>query len=697
MSIKKKIGFIVCVCIMICTVSLVAFKSFQKANADNIRCVVAEKDVSYTIKSNGGSFWFSMSSVGNEYERARLSIALFDLINKNIDEQASVSAFSATEADCKDNKIKNFSQLSNDQRKFLLSNNSVYNFILIKNSQSFEMLYRKGAVSYINSTSSKLSDNEVYGLYFSNVKTEFSFLVNYLSDSNITFYYDENVECEICREQISPNINYENVELYTSSGILHSVFNRKISFIPFIINKPISDKEIIDFNGIYINGEKLSESNIVNDTVNYMIYKLKDGDNVNFSTAKFSVDYDYNNVQVHNLYEIAGCKEIAFNGLHQTSPIGNIPNKVDNAVTFKLHAPVSWTAGKASRFGLFTNNYMLWSNFGYIFTFYQDTVEIKSGEEVLLSSGKCQTLKGNSINMVEIGITKGYVEGVYRFNRIYAKVGGELVVYYDEFDKRGSLGSAFVGPPLDYLDAACSISDVRDYFEIKDITQSNNIALDFDKYVQPNSTVRINIIEKEGCKLTNLYINDVDVTNLIKSDGNLKYVEVNISQDSNIRYEFTTNNYVSVSILEGANCSSNYEQKVLYNSNCEIKLFPRQGYFFESVLVNDVDYTDKLVCKDNVFVLSLPLLKADINVVLNMEEKEFAVKDGEHQNAEIVYAAKSIKSGKTLIFAVVLDNGYKISGIYVGPYKVKVNDDGTFYIENIYSDIEINIYTEKQN
>lgn len=674
-------------CIIFCSVNN---NEQVKASAPN--SIEIQKDTSYTIKSNNGSFWLVFDELGTEYERARITYTLFDYA-KNINSNATISAFSTEdETDVKDDELV---ELDASQKNFLFSNNALYSFILIHNLKSHEMLYRKGAVNYVSATSSKIGSKDKFGLYFSNVTNEFSILVNYISNSTFKIYYDENVTIESNNTNISANVTMENVQLYNGAGALHEVYNEKLSIIPFSIDKPENDKTIIEFKGVYVNGTKISSDYIVKDTVYYLTYKLKSGDSVEFKTEKYEIDYNLENVVQHHLYDIADCKEMSFTEILKVSPIGNIPNKVDNSFVFKLKAPNVWSADRASRFGVFSNNTMIWSNFGYIFAFYSNTVAIKSGEEVLLATGNCSSLRPGSTNIIEVGITKGFIGGVYRFNRIFAKVAGDIIAYYDEFNIRSSLGSAVIGPPLDFLDGACTISDARDYYEIKDLTKSKKVSISFEKFVEPSSTVRISIVEHEGCKLTKLYFNNEDITDSIDKDEKGKFVEVVITKNSTISYEISEGNTVNVDVTDNGNCQIEYQAEINYHSTTEIKFKPLNGYFFESLTVNGKDCLQNLIRQGNEFILTLGYVEDDVEIDVKVTSKTFEVTKGVSENVSIVYSSDTVKSGTSFIFVVTPNEGYKISGIYVEGYEVKSNGDGSYCILSVYSDITIDVHVEE--
>ena len=681
---RKTSVILICLAILICSCMMLAFNSGTGV-AYGFSDIAIKKDVSYSIKSNGGSFWLSFRGKGNGEERARFSFTLFDYLRSGA--ESSVSAFSETNDNYNNGTIENLIALNASQKNFLTSENNIYSIVLFKSANGMEFLYRKGVVSYLSGESSKFSENDVYGLYFTNVNAEFSFIVNYTFGDDFVLHYDSNVMVEKYENSISVDLDTENITIYTSEGILHPIYNEKISIIPFIVNTPVNDKIVIEFNGIMVNGENVDNSYIVNDAVKYFVYKLKDGDWVNYSTRKYEVDYDFSNVKKYNLFDITKKNHIEFDKLTTTYPLGNIGNSADNAFVFRLNAPTTnWNPANSTRIGLFTNNQNLWSNFGYSIAFYNGNVVIKSGEEVQLATGTCSSLTPGSSNDIEIGITKGYFEGVYRFNRIYAKVNDSVVAYYDEYNLRGTLGSAIVGPFLDFEDAFCSISDVRDYCVVKDIVKNDSISIAFDEYVEMGTNDRISIIEKEGILLTHLYIDGVDRIADVQQEGNYKFIDFIVVGDTEISYETVGNQKLNVECHVDSRIIASCKDKILRNSSLSVELNVKHGYFLSVLTVNGEDYISKVKIVNGCFVFNVPFVQEDLVIEASSIEKTFNVSFEEQENCDILINSYSVGSGKSLTFNIVPKNGYKIESISAEGYIISFNNN-VYTIDNVYSDI----------
>lgn len=690
---KNRKFFISLICIIfsfsVVLATVLFFGSFS-SKADSINSIKLNAGVSYTVKTNGGSFWLSFGETGNDYERARVSFILSDCTVFSESNDSYVAAFSSSEQNCKNNNISSVKELSADQKRFLSSPNYIYSVILTSSSSNYSMLYRRGVANFISADYTGLEQNEVFGIYCFNLDMEFSFLVDYLFGSNITLYYESDVVVEVYDKTISVSLDKENITLYNSTGILREIYNEKVSVIPFYVNEPSNDKEVIKFSGIMVNGNRVADSCIINDAVKYFVYPLKEGDLVEFNTSRFNVDYNYEDVSVYDLFDISGEKSISFNETGKNYPIGNVPNKPNTAFRFKLKSPsLSWGPERATKFGLFTNNYMIWSNFGYIIAFYSGNVVIKTGEEVQLATGSCADLRVNSENNIEIGAMKGYKNGIYNFNRIYVKVNDIFICFYDEFETRGSLGSAVVGPVLDFADASCLIKDVRDYYIVSDGTKSDGISIDFKRFVEPNTSIQITIFEKRGTKLSKIFINGIDKTNSLFKEGLYLYLDVLVDSNTVITYELINDVSRNIFVENIQKATVDYSNSVLYHGNSIVKIHVSEGYSLKSLIVNGIEKIDETVYVDGEYVFYLNLVEDDIQIRGTTEKTSYNISIAKEENCEVILTSSIVESGKKVVFAVKPNTGYKISEVFIEGYILKSNSDGSFYIDSIRSDVLI--------
>lgn len=663
-----------------------------------------QNEASYTIQSNGAPFYFSFgrkeSAAVGEVGRVSWIISDLTVMNAN-DENAEFGAYCVSSSDIASGYGNDYLKAEDESIAFASETDNFYSLVIYKANASTDANYilRSGINDYTQISLGDYTDDSesCYGLYFSGVKIEITFLVTFIYGTDLTLYAGDGVTITEYAEVIEPDVSLTNASFVLSDNpdemIRHPIYTEKISFIPFKLNESDNDTIVYYLDEITLNGERIDINIHDGGGLYYLVYSLSATDSMEIICASREVTLD--EAEIYDLVEVSGKTAIQFTELRRADiGIGNIPNHANIAFRYRYNTPntSSWSGAEINKFGMWTSNNNIWSNFGYIITFYNNTVRILSGEEVEYAVGACSAIRPRNTVEIVIGMVKGYDEQeTYIFNRIYVSVNGEIVVHYDDYS-RPALGSAIIGPYLENSAARCSIENAVSVCEVTDNTKNEDVIVGFKQFINEGGEAEITFVEKEGKRITQLIVNGVDVTNQLVTNGAGKVFTVeSISEDISFTYE-VEETYCSIFVESSQGISVDAASSIPYGEDVTFYFVPRNGYIISSVKVNGHDYTSELNNDRGNYSLTLNCVKEDIRISLSSQEKFFTVMAEDIATADINIIADSVAAGGTAAFTVTPKEGYKISMVSVNGDPVqKIN--GVFYVNSVYEDITIAVET----
>lgn len=665
-----------------------------------------QNEAVYTLKSDGSPFYISF---GRQEGRSSGEVARVSWVMSEIKteadgtEKASFGTFCSSKAEIASGWGQDKAAADEEDVAYISVENNFYNLIVYKDgaSSAADYIVRSGIYDYDQKSMGNYSDgaDSRYGFYFSGVKVEMTFLVTFVFASDFTLYYSEGVTVTECADKMNPppEVVFENASPVLNASpyelLRHPIYNKKICFIPFMINVSDSETLVYYFDEVTLNGENYDSAVKRDGSAYYLVCALTSEDKLVVSCGSRIISFD--EAEIYDLIDVSEKKSITFSELRRDDlVIGNIPNRPNTAFRFKYITPSasSWSGGEINKFGIWTSNDSIWSNFGYIVTFYNNTVRILSGEEVEYASGSNINVKPNNTIETVIGLKKGYDEkGNYIFNRIYVEVNGAEVVHYDDY-VRSTLGSAIVGPYLDSAAGKCTIENAYDVYELADASRAEGITAGFARYVKSGGNAVVCFAESEGRRLSFVKLNGEDVTDRLAESGGVKILTIEgISEDCELSYGAEVA-FCAVRVEETAGVSPEYPSIVKYKGRAEILFTLKKGLVLSSVTVNGEDFTDGLNVENGVWRLMVPEVKEDMVVAPTTEEKSFSLSVEKADNAAVTLVTENVRAGTDGAFTVSPSEGYKISAVYANG-EIMENTDGVYYVEFVYDDVRIKVET----
>lgn len=666
----------------------------------------------YTIQSNGAPFYFSFGRYKNSdgsYNKlndlGHITWTLVDYNIENVDTDNGVAGAYSTSADeVAKGYGRDVNPASDDTKASLEKTNVLMQLFAFKSQTGGTTNYilRGGVWEYTQTSAGDFSDEETskYGFYFTGITMEMTIMVHSVYASELQLYYADGVTVTshtTLTEEQTPKVEITNATLYSNTGIganvRGAIYTEKVCFIPYQAATPKDEAIIYKLTQLVISrGEETIPLTAFTDgSVSYLIFNAKVGDIVKILYEEFAVDFD--EATIYDLIDISGQKEIIFDEVANSRlGIGNLPNTANTAFRFKFNTPnvSAWSGLYISKFGMWINNENLWSNFGYIITFYQNTVRILTAEEVELISASSSDIKPKSTIEVVIGLKKGYIDGVYSFNRVYVTINNQQVAFYDDY-LRSTLGNAIVGPYLDDALAKCSIENAYEVVELTNATGVENADVSVDKYVKKGEEATITFVEKVGSVITSVSINGEDKTSDVKRSGRVLTLALD-SVDSDITIAYTTEKKVyALTIGDAVGVSADYESFVAAHDRAEIAFTLRTGYILSKLTINGEDAINQLTLRNGKFILTL-IIDADTAIEVSSAEKSYAVTAANVEHATIDIVETNVKAGKSAQFTIAVEEGYKIASVLVNGEKIE-QTDGFYTIAYVYADQVITIET----
>ena len=691
------------------------------------------------IESDGSPFYLSFDKVRDEGEGARFCYIMdeFEASNDELESNAGffIGDSSHIENSYKDASNTNYRSFGDmigtggglpesiEEAKYYCFGTDRYTTViplvsgdninvLVRDSLSLTNQRTLGA-DYSNKS---LDDGCCYGYYFDGVKVKMSFLTTFeYFQQPLTIHFQDGVKVSVNNETVSPTIvsDYYPVKekdeaTYINDPGSFPIYNSGLCYIPFT-KKEVDKSLIVEYDHIEVNDE-VADLKLINEgTSYYLITKLASKDTLEIvCSTKVAREESAENVQIYDLYDVANSTKvdikntstgIVVNGdkVYNKSEngcigIGNIPNTVNNAFRFNI----TLSSYHYTKFGIWTSNSGIWSNFGYIIRFGpEQKVYILSGEEQEYAQGRCAAVIPGAKISVVVGMAKLYDENNRWFaNRIYVDINGERICEYNDVERR-SFGSAIIAP---YFDTESQV--IFEDYRIKNLVAVNN---DGNEHVHTNNALYALKGEKftakfvldEGYKFKTFTCNGVDVLNSLKFDNGFYTYIVN-SVESALNFSYTLLSDVSVNLsLNGELLDSTFDAKPLYGSKPTISFRLAEGKAPSSIKVNGEEKIKSLTRNGNVYSLNLDTLIEDTVVSIQSEDKTFSASVGSNNDshAKVSFENNVISIGGSTRVDISLDEGYFIKNVIVEGDATLSTYDGAYFLDNVYSDVSVSVVT----
>ncbi len=676
------------------------------------------KGTHYRIESDGSdgaAFYISFGKASEDNETARFSY-IFDEISLQDSELGNAGVFVSNKTDVASSYDKGQKISFKDgvaDPGFMLKTNVFYSLLFYKapGSSTSTAIIRNNVHDYGQAGAGDFEDTEglngVYGYYFDGANVTLSFLTTFTFGTDFTLHYQSGVKVTVDEKVITATLDAEDYEILSKEdGDVggQAIYNSSLTFIP-LTKKDDPEDTRVEFDHIEVNGVENESLSLTSDGVRYyLIAKLSDNDTVKIVTKK-TIMHEDKNVQVHDLLEVSGVTEMKFTELENAFlGVGNIPNEANHAFRFVLNTPKlasgQWNGEKQTKFGMWTSNNNLWSNFGYIIRFREGMVDILSGEEANLGHGESNLIKPSSALAVVIGLAKVTNEsGVWYANRIYVEVNDVRVAYYDDTERK-SLGSVITAPYLGEKGAEVSFEDYRkaDLLPVSDLSNDPHVRITHPSYIQKGEDLDLTFVLDEGYKFLALSINGVDaLSNLVYKDGVYSLKESGITSAVGISYSLISDVRVCLSV-EGDLINASYEANPLYGSRSVVKFNMPVGKIPSSVLIDEVESVSSLERSGNVFSLKLNPLIENVKVVVKGEDKSFAITSSlsEDSHASVSLDSSSVLAGGSTAFSVNLEEGYVLEDISITGDATFSSSSGVYFLDDVYGDVAISLKTRKE-
>ncbi len=686
----------------------------------------------YRIESDGAPFYIAFGKARTEFETSRFSY-IFDEISfdsadldkaglfvSNASDIASsydskeTKSFEAAleEAYVKDGATVTWEDYRQDRTSFMFKTGIFYSILFYKESETSvtQPILRDNVVNYSQGGFGDFVDDEGlsarYGYYFDGAKVTLSFLATFLYGDGCTLYYQDGVTVTSDEEIVAPTIETEDYEIF--NGDLgdpgsQPIYNNSLCYIPFA-KKPEPEDTTIEFDHIEISGQRRDDIAFKQDGSRYFIAtKLSADDTLKIVTTKKVVHED-KNVTIHDLHDVSGQTEMAFNELKQEGiGVGNIPNEVNRAFRFVLNTPKldgsAWNGEKQTKFGIWSSNNSLWSNFGYIIRFSQGVVTILTGEEVTLARAESDSITSRSSLIIVVGLVKASDETGHWFaNRVYVDVNDVRVAQYDDTERK-SLGSVITGPYIGEAGGEVSFEDYRkdSLLKVRDLSNNEHVKASLPSYAIKGEVLNASFVLEDGYKFLSFAVNGIDaLSQLTYSDGVYSLEIDEVSSAIDVTYALLADVHLSLA-LEGDVIDTVYDSFPLYGSRSVIQFSLAKGKVPSSVLVNGTEAITSLKRTGKVFSLRLSPLTEDTTIAVTSAEKQYSVSlSKQEEHSSIKLSSSSVPAGDGLSFEVMLDEGYLLTGVSIEGDAVLSSSNGTYYLDEVYGDVAIALSVKKQ-
>ncbi len=684
------------------------------------------------IESNGEPFYISFNKMQDSGETARFAYVIDELDISDDDLKFNAGFFISDSANINNGYIdasssesnknyNSFDEIANlysdgpadagDVRYYCFKKDTLCSILPVKELSNVNVIVRDGVSEYGQKTLGSYTDRSIsdgccYGYYFDGAKVKISFLVNFLypqTNQVVTIHYQNSVNINVNSTQVTPTINSESYTILNNKDSWSlgdkPIYNSSLCYIPF--TKITEKGYIVEFDHIEVNQETKNNTLIKDGSHYYLVIKLSSTDTLDVIASKIVANED-DNVQIHDLYDVSNQVKIVYDGKDYYGKsnngavgIGNIPNSVNNAFRFKI----TLSAHHYTKFGIWTSNSGIWSNFGYIIRFGPSkSVFILSGEEEELAKGECSSVVPNATITAVVGIAKlTDANGRWFANRIFVDIDNERVCEYNDYERR-TLGSAIIAPYFDIENTKVIFEDYRLNDLVSVSTQeNNNVHTNNPTYTLKGEQFIANFSLDEGYKFKTFLCNGVDAINDLEFDNGLYTYKVdNVTTALNFTYTLLSNQSVHLTV-SGSVIDPVYTQNPLYGSKPTVSFSLPIGKHPSSVMVNGTEKVEKLSRNGSVYSLDLDCLISDTVVNVSSEDKSYnatAILD-ENTHASVTFDLTSIPVGGTSRINISIETNYVITDVIISGEAILHTFDGAYYLKNVYSDVSVKVLTKK--
>ena len=710
----NKIGT-VCVVVLAVALSLAAacFSQMKEVKAaESFARTEIRVGGTYTVETEGDAFFIGFSRRGDSFTSGQVASVCYVITDIEVDPAAEgeYAAFCqpgdlSGGVDASFRNVIGSTVSAND-----CTEGVIYNLLFFKSGTSAQAnaIMRKGYNQYTQLSYGLFNDtsDSRYGLYYDGIPLKMTILVISVYSADAAIYSSEGVTVTAVDGDADADISAENAEVYLTDKtdpdfpylVNRAVIGEGYSFIPYAVMQSESETVSYVLDSITVNGEdRTSDFGVYEDgNIAFAVGPVSNGASVNIRYRQRVVSFD--EVTVHDLIDVSGKPLIEFNELRDPSVVvGSIPNRPNNSFRFILNIPSgSWASKGATsiiKFGLFGNNNVMSSNQGYNIGFYAGRIRIASGVEEEFANVADERVANGARLLVEMGLKKGYDEnGRYIFDRVFVKINGELVVYYDDY-ARQPLGSNIVGPLLLDESAYCSIENAGTLYEVSVQSVPEGLSVYGCGFIEEGEDCNIVFFESEGLRITAVYVNGEDVTAQISVEQNRKILVLeNIAQDAEITLYYEENVQCQVETMPGEDCRISAPSQILYGDTAEFVFTANAGKVISSVFVNEEDVTSNLSREGGKYILRIRATE-NLSVACTAQEKNFAVTVVQTSGVS-VQAPKNVAAGSTLEFTVLPAEGYKITSVTVNGEAAARTQTG-WAVQGVYEDAEIRIAAEQ--
>lgn len=675
-----------------------------KADGEPFQTVTLEESTFYQIHSDGGPMYLSFEAASSLNETFRFSYVLKDF-NIYSGGAAQCGTFVTTASNV--NNGYNFDRfvalkdVTNCDSSFATRTGILYSLLGFKGkaTDDINFIMRDGVGEYSQTSYGILDDNFAsglrYGFYFDGLSFDLSFIFMYGYGNDFILHYAEGVTVNSNNTSVSPIITSENFAISDAEGLgKRAIYNSNYCYLPFTKNE-VSDEYVIEFDHFNLNGNKIEDVSLRKDgEIYYTCLFLNDGDELEIICSKTFIRVD-TNLNIYNLVDASNQKYISFTQLRARLGVGNIPNVSNTAFEFILHTPNvpsgTWVGERQTKFGIWTNNSSLWSNFGYIVIMSEAGIKLSTGEEVVLANKYSPILKPNSSIKVLVGLSKIYNENDYYIgNRFFAKLNDEMVIYYDDM-KFSSLGSVITGPYIGEAGGECAFEDARsaNLLEVSDKTNSEFVTLCAPRYILKNESLDLSFLCEDGYRLNKLFINGVEKAFEYNNGFYVTSLD-SVSEDIEITYSLLENVHASIKV-SGEHVYASYDGYPLFGSKQQIRFTLSKGYVLNKIKFNDQEKDISVLNEDGNFSFYY-LANNNYDISIEVIEKSFEVKPHSIvEHATIVFSSNNVLAGDYLSFSINVDDGYCVQSVKELNGSDIYENGGVYFIYNIYGDIEIDV------
>ncbi|MBP3936321.1 MAG: hypothetical protein IK954_01900 [Clostridia bacterium] len=456
------------------------------------------------------------------------------------------------------------------------------------------------------------------------------------------------------------------------------------------------------YNGLYYNDQLLQAVANVEGKYTYVLPSPAASDKLRVDLSVKDVTCDEIE-RVYDIFDVSGKTEITVplsteNRIGAMVDMENGQAGINSAVRFGIRLPKE--GYNQIHVGMLIDNRGLWGNSGMLIRLLQGRVDfLFSATSHYLVGFPCDLLKAGGDVIVEMGAVKCYVNGLYKYDRFYVKVGEtvddlKLVGWFDSTE-RGHYGNNFGSYGAD-VGGAYTMYSLKEVYSLTDVSSDTSKALinSYDRMGQaireiyfPDKLVayattdaadkigRISFFTKPGSRLEKFTVNGADVTDkvTIGADGAYVYTLESLTGDVDFAYSIIEDASffkIDTSALDSKLHLTASLTDIPAGGDVTLSVKADKGYI-PTLTVNGADMTDKLTldADKGVWTLKLRAVRADLLIGGTAAEKAYVLSLTQSANGKITVEGDlvdgKLSAGGKLIVRVTANDGYLLEGVLV--------------------------------